>query len=163
MRKNQNLQFSILLFCFVVIFDQATKWSVLAFLSPGEVVRICESVNLVLVLNPGTSFGLLSPHTGAEHILIIILTILCIVLVGYVFFKMKTRIEQVLCALILGGATGNLIDRFAHGAVIDFIDLYYGRWHWPAFNVSDSFISVSAVILVLYNLMAGGGGKRSSC
>ncbi|MDR0640168.1 MAG: signal peptidase II [Holosporales bacterium] len=151
--KNQGLLFSILLFCFVVIFDQATKWSVLAFLDPGTVINVCPSVNIVLILNPGTSFGLLSPHTSTEYYLVIILTILCIILVGYVFFKMKTQTEQVTCALILGGAAGNLIDRFAHGAVIDFIDLYYEGWHWPAFNIGDSFISGGAILIILYNLI----------
>jgi signal peptidase II len=57
-----------------------------------------------------------------------------------------------LCSLVIGGAIGNLLDRFLHGAVVDFIDVYYKDWHWPAFNVADSFISVSIVCLVIFNL-----------
>jgi signal peptidase II len=54
--------------------------------------------------------------------------------------------------LVVGGAIGNLLDRFLHGAVVDFIDVHYGNWHWPAFNIADSFISVSIVCLVIFNL-----------
>jgi signal peptidase II len=137
----------------VLVFDQATKWSVLAFLSSGQVIQVFPSFfNLVLVMNSGTSFGLLSPHTPLEFYLIIILTILCITFLLYFLFKLKSIIEKVLCTFIIGGAVGNLIDRFCHGAVVDFIDLHYQNWHWPAFNIADSFISIGAISFLIYNL-----------
>jgi signal peptidase II len=68
------------------------------------------------------------------------------------FFKLNNPSERILCSLTIGGALGNLLDRFLHGAVVDFIDVYYGDWHWPAFNIADSFISVSIICLVVFNL-----------
>ncbi|GHT89187.1 hypothetical protein FACS1894113_3580 [Alphaproteobacteria bacterium] len=56
--------------------------------------------------------------------------------------------------MIIGGAIGNLIDRFTHGAVVDFIDVYYKNWHWPAFNIADSFICCGAIYLMLFNLLS---------
>jgi signal peptidase II len=146
--------FSILISLFIIVFDQATKWSILAFLEIGEVVKICPCVNLVLTFNSGTSFGLLSPETSFQKYVIIVLTILCMLFIMYLFIKLKSSIEKVLCGLLIGGAIGNLIDRFFHGAVVDFIDVYYNNWHWPAFNVADAFISSSAVLLLLYNLFS---------
>ena len=63
------------------------------------------------------------------------------------------RIESYALAGIIGGAIGNVIDRFAHGAVVDFIDLYIGDYHWPAFNMADSAITCGVVVLVLYPLI----------
>ncbi|MDR1034368.1 MAG: signal peptidase II [Holosporales bacterium] len=153
MKNKQISIFCVLLFFFVIVFDQATKWSILAFLSPGQVDCVFPSFfNLVLVMNSGTSFGLLAPHTVSELYLLIISTILCILFLIYLFFKLKTIFEKVLCVFISGGAVGNLIDRFCHGAVVDFIDLHYENWHWPAFNIADSFISVGAISFLVYNL-----------
>ncbi|MDR1288969.1 MAG: signal peptidase II [Holosporales bacterium] len=153
MKNKQISIFCILLFFFIVVFDQATKWSILAFLPPGQVIDIFPSfLNLVLVMNSGTSFGLLAPHTMTEFYLIIAATVLCISFLFYLFFKLRATIEKVLCVFISGGAVGNLIDRFCHGAVIDFIDLHYRGCHWPAFNIADSFISIGAISLVVYNL-----------
>jgi signal peptidase II len=146
--------FSVLLSLFVVIFDQATKWSILAFLPMGTLVNVCPCVNLVLTFNTGTSFGLLASTTVIHYYLIIALTILCILFLICMFVRLRTIVEQVLCAFIIGGAIGNLLDRFFHGAVVDFIDLYYETWHWPAFNIADSFISTSAFLLIIYNLFS---------
>lgn len=151
-KKNQI--FSLLLCIFVIIFDQATKWSILAFLPQGSTINICPFLNLVLTFNFGTSFGLLSPSTIIEYYMIIALSVLCIIFLIYVFIKLKNTIEQILCSLLIGGAIGNLIDRFFHGAVVDFIDIYYNNWHWPAFNMADSFISCSAIGLLIYNLFS---------
>ncbi|MDR0942401.1 MAG: signal peptidase II [Holosporales bacterium] len=146
--------FSIFIILFTVVFDQATKWSVLAFLERGEVVEICPYVNLVLHFNFGTSFGLLSPANSMQKNMIIALTIFCVLLLIYMFFKLRSPTEKALCGFLIGGAIGNLIDRFIHGGVIDFIDVYYASWHWPAFNAADFFISSSAVLLLLCNLFS---------
>jgi signal peptidase II len=139
---------------FSIIFDQATKWSVLAFLPRDEPLRVMPFLNFVLTFNRGISFGLLHPNNLTEFYLIVILTILCILFLIYAFLKFKTILEQVLCAILIGGAVGNLLDRFFHGAVVDFIDVYYKNWHWPAFNFADCFISCSAVFLILINLFS---------
>lgn len=151
--------FCLLLAIFVIIFDQATKFSILAFLPRNANVNLLPGVNLVLMFNFGTSFGLLSPNTVMEYYLIIAITILAVVFLVYMFFKVKIPTEKVLCSLIIGGAIGNLYDRFVHGAVVDFIDVYYKNWHWPAFNIADSFISVSAILLIIINIF---GSKQQS-
>jgi signal peptidase II len=153
-RNDVNAAFCFLLLVFVIAIDQATKWSVLAFFPRGSSVSICPFINLVLTINFGTSFGLLSPSTQSEHLMLVSITIFCIALLLYFFFKLKTETERIFCALLIGGAIGNLLDRFFHGGVIDFIDVYYRDWHWPAFNIADSFISCSAIGLIIYNLFS---------
>ncbi|MDR2075100.1 MAG: signal peptidase II [Holosporales bacterium] len=149
MRNVSKINSYCLLLCvFVVIFDQAAKFSVLAFLTPNSVINVFTGFNIVLVFNKGTSFGLFMPGIG----MIITLTIICLAFLIYMFFKLNNFSERILCSLVIGGAIGNLLDRFLHGAVVDFIDVYYKDWHWPAFNVADSFISVSIVCLVIFNL-----------
>jgi signal peptidase II len=145
--------FSILLGVFVVVFDQATKWSILAFMERGTAIRVCRYLNIVLTYNLGTSFGLLTPGTEAQKCMIIALSIMCVIFLSYVFCKLATIIEKVFCSLLIGGAIGNIIDRFVHGGVVDFIDVHYEAWHWPAFNIADSFITTSAAMLVIVSLM----------
>jgi signal peptidase II len=138
----------------VMLFDQVTKTAVLAFISTGDAVRICSFANLVLILNRGTSFGLLEPDTMIEFYMIIGLTICCVTFLIYCFWKFKSLAEKMLLGIIIGGAIGNLLDRFVHGAVIDFIDLHYGTMHWPAFNLADAAVSCGAILLVLINLFS---------
>jgi signal peptidase II len=136
----------------VIVFDQASKWSVLAFLERGSVVEVCKYVNIILSYNLGTSFGLLSPATETQRCLIIVLSVLCISFLIYVFCKLRVITEKVLCGALIGGAISNLIDRFIHGGVVDFVDAHYEGWHWPAFNVADSVISLSAIFLIITSL-----------
>ncbi|MDR1609239.1 MAG: signal peptidase II [Holosporales bacterium] len=145
--------FSILLGIFVVVFDQATKWSVLAFLERGTVISVCKYANIVLTYNLGTSFGLLTPGTEVQRCMIIAVSIILVAFLVYVFCKLPTIIEKVFCSLLIGGAIGNIIDRFVHGGVVDFIDVHYEDWHWPAFNIADSFITTSAVMLLIVSLI----------
>ena len=137
---------------FVVIFDQATKFSILAFLSRGDQINVFHGLNFVLTFNFGTSFGLISPQTMMQYYMVILLTVVCIIAISYMYLKTTNAVERILCSLVIGGAIGNLFDRFFHGAVVDFIDVYYKNSHWPAFNVADSFISVSVIVLIFYNL-----------
>ena len=95
------LYFSLLLSIFVIIFDQATKWSILAFIPNGGIVKICPYFNLLLTFNYGTSFGLLSPNTIFQSYMIIGLTILCLTFLIYVFFKLKTIFEKILTAILI--------------------------------------------------------------
>lgn len=138
---------------FVIILDQAIKFSVLAFVPNGTNIAVCKNVNLVLTYNYGTSFGLLTPSNEHQYYLIIGLMLFCITFVLYVYTKLNRAIEKLMCSVLLGGAIGNLIDRFMHGAVIDFVDVYYKTWHWPAFNLADACISCSVATLIVYNLL----------
>ena len=143
-----------LLCLFVVIFDHASKFTILAFIPSGTVVNICPYINLLLTFNFGTSFGLLSPSTAFQYYMMIGLTIACLIFLGFVFLKLKTSAEKIFCSILMGGAIGNLVDRALHGAVVDFVDIYYQNWHWPAFNFADSCITCSVIALILYNLFS---------
>ena len=148
------LMFCGLLCFFIIIFDQATKFTALAFIPTGTVISVCPSINLLLTFNFGTSFGLLSPNNAFQYYLVVGLTICCLVFLTFVFLKLKTAIERILCSILIGGAVGNLLDRFLHGAVVDFIDVYYKDFHWPAFNFADACITCSVAGLIIYNLFS---------
>ncbi|MBQ8651428.1 MAG: signal peptidase II [Alphaproteobacteria bacterium] len=152
--KKKAELFGLIIAVFAIIFDQASKFSILAFLPKGSSIKITEFLNLCLVFNFGTSFGLLNPETHIESCILVGVSILLIIFLIYVFFRMTNNTEKILCAGIIGGAIGNLIDRFLHGAVVDFIDVHYMDLHWPAFNVADSFISVCAVLLIVLSLFS---------
>ncbi|MDR2666634.1 MAG: signal peptidase II [Holosporales bacterium] len=155
MENKQKIHSLCALLClFVVVFDQAVKWSVLAFIPQNTVINVFPGFNLIVTFNTGTSFNLLSPNSVFEHYVIIAISIMCILFLIYVFFKFKAFNEKIFCGLLIGGAIGNLLDRFFHGAVVDFIDVYYKDWHWPAFNFADAFISSSVILLMAYNMFS---------
>ena len=157
--KRKTNFFCLFLCLFVLMLDQATKLSITSFINAGTFINICPHFNVVLTFNAGTSFGLLAPNNLSEYYLIIILSILCIVFLFYIFIKSYNSTEKIMYAILIGGATSNLVDRFLHGAVVDFIDIYYKTWHWPAFNFADMFICCSAISLVGYNLFASQSSK----
>lgn len=133
----------------VVALDQLTKYLATIHLVRGS-IELLPFLNLTLVHNTGAAFGFLNDAAGWQNLFFIaIATIACVVIV---FMLRRMPSGEVLVgiglALILGGALGNLIDRLLYGHVIDFIDFYYGSWHWPAFNVADSAITIGAAILI---------------
>lgn len=134
----------------VIVADQASKWAAVKYLIRHP-VEVAPFLNLWLVLNKGAAFGFLSGASGWQNLLFVIIAIV----VSFVIIAMVRRLGahdvQVLTGLmlVLGGAIGNLVDRVRQGYVVDFIDLHYQDWHWPAFNVADSAITIGAVLLVL--------------
>jgi signal peptidase II len=131
-----------------VAVDQAAKFSILAFLPAVGQVHVFSFFDLILTFNFGTSFGLLSPQTDFDRFLLLSLSVfLCLVLL-VIFFRSKTSYEKTALALIVSGSIGNLIDRFFHGAVVDFLDFHFKTFHWPAFNLADSFISIGCIFLI---------------
>lgn len=152
MYNKKNLIFCILLCLLTIILDQASKWVILSYLNFNSSINVFDGFNLVLVFNYGTSFGLLSPNTVHGTYCLMGLSLLLIIILFVAFFKFRNSIEKILLSMLIGGAIANLIDRIFHGAVIDFIDIYYKNWHWPAFNIADISITCSASCLILYNL-----------
>ena len=152
MYNKKNLIFCILLCLLTIILDQASKWVILSYLNFNSSINVFSGFNLVLVFNYGTSFGLLSPNTVHGTYCLMGLSLLLIIILFVAFFKFRNSIEKILLSMLIGGAIANLIDRIFHGAVIDFIDIYYKNWHWPAFNIADISITCSASCLILYNL-----------
>ena len=135
----------------VVILDQITKYIALAQLSGRPPIEILPFFNFVLVFNSGAAFGFLNDADGWQNLFFIALASI----VSIVFLVMIARLKPselqlaVAFSLVLGGAVGNLIDRFVNGHVIDFLDFYYGGWHFPTFNAADSAITIGAVLLIL--------------
>jgi signal peptidase II len=138
----------------IVILDRATKALVLGSFAPGESRAVTDFFNLVLVFNKGAAFSFLAAAEGWQTPLFAAIAIAASVVIGFLIFKNKNK--RLFCgglALILGGALGNLYDRLAYGRVVDFLDFHAAGWHWPAFNVADSAISVGAAILILESFM----------
>jgi signal peptidase II len=136
--------------CAIVLADQLTKWIVLARFAPGERLGVTAFFNLVLAFNKGAAFSFLAGAGGWQTPLLVAFALAAAVLVSVLLVRSPGR--GLFCAglaLILGGAVGNVIDRLRFGHVVDFLDLHAGGWHWPAFNVADSAITLGAALLIL--------------
>jgi signal peptidase II len=135
-----------------LVLDQVSKLLILLKLPLGGRVSLIPGVlNLVHVHNKGAAFGLLSGWSaGLAWLFFVATTALVLVVLAYLLWRLPD--DQwpgaLGYSLILTGALGNLIDRIRLGEVVDFIDVYYGRYHWPAFNVADSLVCVGAAVLV---------------
>ena len=146
----------LLLALLVVVLDQWSKAWVLASLAPGDVRSYTSFFDLVLAFNRGAAFSLLADQTGWQHALFVALAIAVSLLI--VRLLARHRQEALFCTglgLILGGAIGNLIDRLQIGAVVDFLSFHAGGWYWPAFNVTDSAITLGAALVILDSLRQG--------
>jgi signal peptidase II len=118
--------------------------------------------DLVLVYNPGAAFSFLAEHSGWQRWFF---TGLAVVICGWLLALMhRHRHERLLpasFALIIGGAVGNVIDRLAHGAVVDFLYFHVGRYGWPAFNLADSAITVGVILMLWAELRAARKAKAA--
>ncbi len=134
----------------VVIFDQASKLLADNLLQYHRPVDIMPMFNLTLLYNKGAAFSFLANAGGWQRWFFLILTTAVSIFIYFWLRKLKPhqRLQYTALALILGGAIGNLIDRAIYGYVIDFIDVYYGSYHWPAFNIADSAITIGAFLLI---------------
>ena len=133
----------------IVLADQLAKWAALSLLRSGEPVAVTGFFNLVLVFNRGAAFSFLADAPGWQQPFFIAVALSAAAIVSWMLWRYPAR--RLLCAglaLILGGALGNLWDRVAYGHVVDFLDFHAMGWHWPAFNIADSAISVGAGILI---------------
>lgn len=135
----------------VVGLDQMTKSLAVSYLSLHEPLPVVPFFNLTLTYNPGAAFSFLSDEGGWQRWLFIALAIVVVTFLVLWLRKIpRGRVWLPLAlALVLGGALGNLWDRVVLGEVVDFLDVYYDRWHWPAFNVADSAICIGAVMLLV--------------
>jgi signal peptidase II len=141
----------------VVALDQATKWMAEAALDPYVPVPLAPSFNLTLMYNEGAAFSFLAGAGGWQRWFFVGLaaTVAVALAVWLVRLKSGERVTAAGIALVMGGALGNLIDRIATGRVVDFIDAYYAGWHWPAFNLADSAITLGVALLLLATLREG--------
>jgi signal peptidase II len=147
---------NVILFIFgaiaVIVSDQITKAVITEKLFMYGSHKVIDGFfSLVYVMNPGAAFGFLAGAPEIfRYLFFISVTVLAILLIIYYISKSKSQDVLIVISLtlIFGGAVGNLIDRIRFGAVVDFLDFYIGTWHWPAFNVADSAISIGAVLMI---------------
>jgi signal peptidase II len=143
----------LLLASAVVVLDQITKAIALETLAPGlPQVVFDDWLALTLVMNPGLAFGLLGSVPAAWRWVVAALSVVALLVLARVALRVLPTggwPGRLAIGLIFGGAVGNLIDRARFGAVVDFVDVHWRGWHWPAFNVADSAISIGVVLLAL--------------
>jgi len=136
----------------VIALDQITKSAVTSHFALYDVrPGIPGFFNLVYVMNPGAAFGFLADASATfRYVFFTGVTVLAAVLIVYYLVKSNARnlMLAVSLTLIFSGAVGNLIDRLRFGAVVDFLDVYVGTAHWPAFKVADSAITIGAILMI---------------
>ena len=148
----------------VLVVDQVTKQWIVEQYSLGMSDRITEFFNLVHVHNYGAAFSFLNNEGGWQRwgFSVFAAVISFIIIVWIVRLSPQQRLEGCALALILGGALGNLYDRVALGYVIDFLDFHWSGWHFPAFNVADSGITLGAILIILDSFLRYQNDKQSS-
>ena len=139
----------------VLLLDQATKQLALVQLTLHEPVVLLPFLNLTLVYNKGAAFGFLSSASGWQNAFFIVVALVACGVILYLLRQTRDRLFAAALMLVLGGAIGNLVDRIIYGHVVDFIDVYYQTWHWPAFNVADSAITIGAILIALDAIRVG--------
>ena len=145
-----------------IILDQGSKLAIAGAMQLYESIQIMPFFNLTYVHNTGAAFSFLSEAGGWQRWFFagLALVISMVIAVWLTRLKKHETLLAVALALVLGGAVGNLIDRLAYGYVVDFLDVYYETWHWPAFNIADSAITLG-VILMLAESFGFGQSKES--
>lgn len=135
----------------VVVLDQVTKLLASHYLQLHQPLALIPGLNLTLTHNTGAAFSFLSDAGGWQRWLFIALAVVLSLIILTWLLHLPREKKWLACALalVLGGALGNLWDRIHLSYVVDFIDVYYGSWHWPAFNVADSSICIGAAMLII--------------
>lgn len=160
-RRNQAIRLSMLKWLWLtgltVALDQVSKSAIDASMHLYQSIEIMPYFNLTYVHNTGAAFSFLSEAGGWQRWLFTILAAIISIVLAVWLAKLKKH-EILMAAslsLILGGAIGNLIDRVLYGYVIDFLDVYYQSWHWPAFNIADSAITIGVILMLLESIGVG--------
>ena len=144
-----------------VLLDQLSKLLIADNMQLYQSINIMPYVNLTYVHNTGAAFSFLSEAGGWQRWFFAALAIVIgsVIAVWLSRLKAHETLMAVSLSLVLGGAIGNLIDRLAYGYVIDFLDIYVQSWHWPAFNVADSAITLGVVLMLLESFGVGSAEK----
>lgn len=139
----------------VVILDQLVKWWMLAtLLDPLRTIQVTGFFNLVLVWNRGVSFGMFDVESRWGPVVLSGLALVIAACLVVWLRRVESRLVAAAIGLVLGGAIGNVIDRARYGAVVDFFDFHAFGYHWPAFNVADSAITIGVVLLLYDGVLA---------
>jgi len=153
LRNLLNYKLSYLVSAIILVLDRITKIAAEENLVLNHAIPMVKFFNLTLVYNKGAAFGMFGglPDDLRRFILVVV-SIVALLVVGYVIvreFSSTDKWAMSALGLILGGAIGNIYDRMLYDYVIDFLDFYAGRYHWPAFNIADSAICIGVFILIM--------------
>jgi len=137
-----------------LLIDQLSKWFVQGLFDHAtNSISFGNFFNLVEAWNTGVSFSMFNDKGPIGVIILSAFAIGVIVFLCFWLRKEKNKVVQISLGLIIGGALGNVIDRIRFGAVYDFLDFYYKTWHWPAFNMADTFICIDAFVIILQGMI----------
>jgi signal peptidase II len=140
----KRITLSLVIALSVVCLDQATKYLARTQISAYGSIELLPILNLVNVQNRGAAFGM---FRGLGNSFFIIISILAIIFMAWVIVKDKE--DHRIFAILAGGAAGNLTDRITLGYVVDFVDVTVSGYHWPAFNIADSALSIGMVLMAI--------------
>ena len=143
----------------IVIADQVTKWAIVEWVPLYDRVPINSFVNLTHQKNSGAAFSFLANAGGWQRWFFVVLASAVSVVIAVWIWRIRREGQAILSiglAFVLGGAVGNLIDRVRLGHVTDFIQVWFGNWAFPSFNVADAGISVGAALLIIDALFFSG-------
>jgi signal peptidase II len=138
----------------ILVLDQLSKVAILLYYQLGESTYLTEWLNLVRVHNSGAAFSFLAGAGGWQRWFFVGIGV---VATGFMIHLMRAHAGQKLfcaaLACIMGGAVGNVVDRLVHGYVVDMVDFHIGSWHFPAFNLADSAITLGVILLLLDEIL----------
>ena len=148
----QRYKLLIFVAAIVVILDKLTKAVITNYFILHQSIEIIRGLfNITYIRNPGAAFGIFRDVSGTFRTIFLTgISFTALIIIFFVYRNTKGAASRIAFSLIAGGAVGNLIDRLRFGEVIDFLDFYIGQYHWPAFNVADSAITVGVFIAVLF-------------
>jgi signal peptidase II len=157
------LPYGLALAALVVIADQAVKWLVIDYFSTrADPVEFTSFFNLVLVWNRGVSFSMFHSEEAYAPFALSALAIAVSIGLAIWLSRIEQRWPATGVGLVIGGAIANVVDRLRFGAVADFLDFHWGEYHWPAFNVADSAITIGVIFLVMDGLFRRSEGSKKT-
>lgn len=167
------MRLGLILAAAMLVIDQLSKWYIVEMLMrPDEVldtpfhtprsIPLLPFLSIVMAWNRGVSFGMFNNDSPLNGVVFTAIALAIVAALVVWMRRTEQRLLHVALGLIVGGALGNVIDRLRFGAVADFILLHVGGWHWPAFNVADSAITVGAVLLVADSLFGRANSHKNT-
>lgn len=147
----------------IVVLDLWTKDIATQSLTLYRPVEVTSWLNMTLAHNYGAAFSFLSDAGGWQRWLFTgLASVVTVILVVWLFrLSAREKLTAAALGLIIGGAVGNLVDRINHGYVVDFIDVFYNDWHWPAFNLADSAITGGVILLLIDGLFLSTAANKT--
>lgn len=156
MMKSSTMKRAIWLAALIALLDQASKWVMLHHvMEPPRILKVTDFFNLVLTFNTGVSFGLLGGDSPWRPWLLSAMAVAIVVALFVWLYREPSKAMALAVGLVSGGALGNVVDRLFRPGVVDFLDFHVAGYHWPAFNLADSTITLGVVVLLYDGLFSG--------